>query len=227
MRRIVTTGICLALLFISAFIPVTYTVDNIEINDTGILPGTFIFLLIDFILLAAAVSFTLFRLSNKLPGNFVLKRQHKSLNREFKVLAFWLAFVGSRYVLSKFINISFGTIDIYFIIILFSFFIYDMTVRWYTHKYQPDIIALDNHLLLVKRAYFIKQLQPNHIRQIRYAATETTVTLVFKEGLDNISLPLSDYAFTALQQLIQIIIAANDNALIIDPEISTIFHLPA
>lgn len=177
--------------------------DYIFIYEIGLLPNTLLFSLICLAILVFIIVLTTQKLNNPLKGQFNIKRKDYHLRTLYINLVIWGAFtLISKLYLSE-VFYFFRWTTSYFIVILIMFFAFYLFIKIHIRKATPGFISLDKDRIFLRSFFRIKERELVEMYTIDYDVRRNSIELRFKEGLNNISLPLTDYELNDIFKLIE------------------------
>lgn len=221
-----------ALFILSCFFIVIllYNIPNKTIEDEGIvthpqgmLPGLFTFSIICMLILLTAAVWTLFKLKENLQGHFTIKRTDLNLDQQLYVIIFWITFILISRLLSD--NHFFFSIGLtpYFIIILATFSVYLLLIKWYIKKSKLDFISIDEGYIYLKGLWGKGKREMKNLKALNYNSKNNSLTLQFKEGLEDIRMHLADYNLTEVKKIIEVIKHAKGDTILYNENLNILF----
>ncbi len=184
-------GCCFLLILLLGVVPHREVSNETTIYYYNSLPRLFSFSVFCLAILALAVVIRIRVLNKKLVGGYIL-RQGNGVNKEnlYTIISFSLIALFAR---------SFTS---YFLLSLIAISIYLYISKLIIKRTNPGVLAINNGSIFFKSHFRIKEIKIASLIRLDYNPRQKTLKLKFSEGLDEISLPLSDFHVEHLETMI-------------------------
>lgn len=172
--------------------------ENTYLIKEGLLPNLLGFSLICGVVLIIALTVAIAKLRKKLSGQLIIKRKYWTLKHEFSILIFWTAFLLPTYFLQQ------GTNTIaYYLIILCTAALYELFKKLYVKIKTPDFLSIEDESIYYKRIWGKAEREMKNLQSIFLDNKQNALTLIFKEGLENIKIHLADFEIDDIRKMIE------------------------
>lgn len=172
--------------------------ENTYLINEGLLPNLLGFSLICGVVLIIALTVAIVKLRKKFSGQLIIKRKYWSLRQEFSILIFWTVF----FLLPYFFQQQ-PYINAYFLIILCTASLYELFKKLYVRIQTPDFLSIDEESIYYKRIWGKADRKLKNLKSIFFDSKQNALTLIFKEGLENIKIHLADFEIDDIRKMIE------------------------
>lgn len=188
-------------IIILQLIPYTREVEiaeNTYLIEEGLLPELMGFAIICGVVLIITLTVAIVKLRKKLFGQLIIKRKYWTLKQEFSILIFWAALLLPAYFLQQ------GPYTIaYFLVILCTATLYELFKKLYVRIQTPDFLSIDDESIYYKIIWGKAERKMKNLKSIFFNNKQNALTLIFKEGLENIKIHLADFEIDDIRKMIE------------------------
>lgn len=216
MRLIIYLGFCFLSVIILKLIPYE-EFDGVAtiIYNSGSLPGLFTFSLICLFLFIVTAAISFFRYQQTVEGTLVLQRKDLNLKNSFTIIGFYVFIALGAQLLENEIYFVKGT-TAYFIIIITFFILFQLSRKIYIRNRKPDYLSVNSEFINFKKIFSSGKRRISNLKSVGYNLRDNSVIFNFQEGLENITLQLTDFEVEDIRKVIDNINHAKGGMLIIE-----------